>query len=68
MVTQPARGVYGGAMDEEGPTVSRMKRLLALFVAAVVLAGTVVGCGSDRDRGVNSTRDKPQPEPVRTGR
>jgi hypothetical protein len=43
-----------------------MKRLLALLVAAVLLAGTVVGCGNEKDRGINSTRDKPQAEPMRT--
>jgi hypothetical protein len=43
-----------------------MKKLLLLFVAALLLASTLVGCGNEKDRGINSTRDKPQPEPAHT--
>ena len=35
-----------------------MRRLLAVLLAAFVLAG--FGCGSERDRGLNSGKDRPR--------
>src|SRR5262249_46956482 len=37
-----------------------VKKLLALL-AALLLAALVPGCGSQRDKGINSGRDRPQP-------
>jgi hypothetical protein len=37
-----------------------MKKLLALLLAAVLLPTLAVGCGSDKDKGVNSLKDKPK--------
>jgi hypothetical protein len=36
-----------------------MTRLLALFLA-VLLALAGLGCGSDKDRGINSNKDMPR--------
>jgi hypothetical protein len=35
-----------------------MKRCLAILLAAMLLFA--LGCGSDKDRGVNSGRDRPK--------
>jgi len=38
-----------------------VKRLLALLLAAVLLVVAAVGCGgSDKDKGINSNKDKPR--------
>jgi tryptophan-rich sensory protein len=41
-----------------------MKRLVVIVAAAVLLACSALGCGSDRDKGIYSNRDKPQAEPA----
>jgi hypothetical protein len=35
-----------------------MKRILGFFV--VILAFSVVGCGSEKDKGINKDKDKPK--------
>jgi hypothetical protein len=37
-----------------------MKRLAGLLLA-VLLSALVLGCGSDKDKGMNKDRDKPRP-------
>ncbi len=37
-----------------------MKKLLAMLLLALVLVGTLSGCGNDADRGKNRDADKPQ--------
>ena len=37
-----------------------MKRWLTLLLAAVLLAGLAQGCG-EKDKGINSEKDKPKP-------
>jgi hypothetical protein len=38
-----------------------MKRLIALCVAVVLLPLVTLGCGgSDKDKGINSNKDKPR--------
>ena len=44
-----------------------MKRLMLAVAAAVLLACTALGCGSEQDKGKYSNQDKPQAEP-QTGR
>jgi hypothetical protein len=36
-----------------------VKRAFALLLAALLLSG--LGCGGERDKGVNKDRDRPQP-------
>ena len=38
-----------------------MTRLFAYLVAAVVMAGFASGCSGDKDKGINSNKDKPRP-------
>jgi hypothetical protein len=37
------------------------KQWLALIVGVVVLLGCGAGCGSDKDKGINSGKDVPRP-------
>jgi hypothetical protein len=37
-----------------------LRRLLALLLSTALLAGAA-GCGSDRDKGTNSGKDRPVP-------
>jgi hypothetical protein len=37
-----------------------MRKVITLLLAAVLLGGGVVGCNSDRDKGVNKNKDKPR--------
>jgi len=39
-----------------------VKRLLALLLLGVVLATACLGCGSDKEKGTNSNRDRPKAE------
>jgi hypothetical protein len=39
-----------------------MKRFLCVLLA-LVLAGTLSGCGGDRHKGINKDRDKPREAP-----
>jgi hypothetical protein len=39
-----------------------MKKLLILLSAAVLLSALGAGCGSEKDKGVNSLKDKPKAE------
>jgi hypothetical protein len=39
-----------------------VKRLLALLLLGVVLATGCLGCGSDKEKGINSNRDRPKAE------
>jgi hypothetical protein len=40
-----------------------MKRWLCVLLA-VLLAGSLPGCGGDRDKGINKDRDKPREAPA----
>jgi len=37
------------------------KRLLPLLGAVILLAGFALGCGGDKDKGINRGKDKPLP-------
>jgi hypothetical protein len=37
-----------------------MRKLLTLLLAAVLLPALAAGCGSEKDKGVNSLKDKPK--------
>jgi hypothetical protein len=39
-----------------------MKRILCALLA-LVLAGTLSGCGGEHDKGINKDRDKPREAP-----
>ena len=39
-----------------------MKKLRTLLLAAMLLSALTTGCGTEKDKGVNSLKDKPKAE------
>jgi hypothetical protein len=45
----------------DGEKEERMNKRFALLFGAMLLLGAQVGCGGNKDKGINRDKDKPKP-------